>query len=184
MIRRYKKTLLLSLLLVGAVLAFCIWLRPEPSYQGKRLDQWVSEMATDPDGSQGAACRTLCQAGPIAVPALLDGLHKKDDSRFYTALWPRLPAFLQRRLARPVTRYTLRYRCAYVLGCIEPSTPKIVRELRHALTTGDAGQTTFAAQALRMIAEREPQRIAELERSLPELRQVATVPGEHTGLSA
>lgn len=151
-----------------AISALCIAsIRPEASYQGKPMSQWVREL----DSADSGTCRAFSQAGSLAVPSLLAGLNKKDDPRFYAWLWPRMPAFLQRQVPRPAGYRCRRIMCAYTLGHIEPSTPNIVSELRRALTTGDRTLTEFAGLALRLIATRDPRMIPELERALPELRE-------------
>ena len=131
----------------------------------------MRELETDSSRAKSEACDTLCHAGPVAVPALLDGL-KKRESRGYRAVWSNLPAVIQSRLTPPPDYSLLHHRCAIVLGHIEPTSPEVVRGLRRALATKDDTLTTFAAQALRMIAERDNHVTAELRIALPELRRL------------
>lgn len=175
--RRQQVWFLSAVLLAISVLSIAS-IRPEASYQGRPMSQWIREL--DSDGTSGATFRALSQAGSVAVPSLLAGLNKKDDPRFYALLWPRLPAFLQRQVPPPASYRWRRIMCAYTLGHIEPATPNIVSELKRALRTGDDTLTAFAALALRIIATRDPRMIPELERALPELREaIATGRDRH-----
>jgi hypothetical protein len=125
-----KKLTLLSALLLGVVIAaLWIWPQADPVHDGKRISEWMHELEMDRAGTQSEAHHALCEAGTVAAPRLLAGLHAKDDSKFYTSLWPKLPAFLRRRLPPPRTHRVFRYCCASVLGYIEPSSPQIIREL-------------------------------------------------------
>src|SRR5437588_2403615 len=97
MIRSRKKlVLILGLLLTVSILWF-VWPRPEVTYQGKPMSEWLRELETDSIRAKSEAVDTLLHADPMVVPALLDGLHKS-NSRLYRGAWPHLPVFLQRRL--------------------------------------------------------------------------------------
>jgi hypothetical protein len=145
---------------------------------------WLTVVGSDPAGTDGATCRALCQAGPTIIPSLVEGLHRRDSSRLYVALWPRLPGSVQKRLPYPANWRQLRLYCAFILGYIAPSTPQAVHELRRALSTGDNTLTAFAAQALRMMADREPRTTTELAKALPELRAVVASKADERGYVA
>jgi hypothetical protein len=153
---------------------------PDQMYRGKRMSQWMRNLETN-SSTTDVTCRALCEGGPQVVPVVLEGLHSRDDSRFYFWLWPKLPASLQHRFPRPQYRNSYRYCCEFILGYIEPSTTPIVQELRQTLVVGDGGSARFAAQALRMIAERDPQLRAEVEKALPDLRKWAAISGPDRG---
>jgi hypothetical protein len=168
-------------LVISSAAAITIGLVPshrDPIHEGRRISAWINELETDREGTQSDACHALCRAGPIAVPRLVRGLHTKDDSRFYFWLWPKLPAFVQQFFERPRQRVTFRNACAYVLGRIEPSSREIVGELQKALSGEEPWLVEFAAQALRMILEREPWRLSEVEPAIPRLRELGAQPGE------
>jgi hypothetical protein len=170
--KRHCKTLLLTLaLLITAAALWFAWPRPDALYQGKPMSQWLRELQTDSIRAKSEACDVLCHAGPVAIPALLEGLHRK-DSDAYRAIWPRLPTFIQKQLTPPADYTLLNSRCAFVLGYIEPSSPEAVRSLRRALAAEEDTLITFAAQALRLIAERDGHLTPELRRALPELRRL------------
>lgn len=138
---------------IGAVIVLAagttttIWHAPARSYRDKPLLQWLRELEVDPKGTDGEASRALREAGTLAVPTIITGLHEGSAD--------------------------LRMRCACVLGYVQPSSPVIVRELQHSLSETNEFVVTFVAQALRMIAERDSnsQLTAELEEALPQLRQ-------------
>jgi hypothetical protein len=134
------------------------------------MSQWLKELETDSARARSEAVETLCQAGPVTAPALLAGLRKRDLPA-YRSVWLHLPTFIQKRLGPPADYSLLHHRCAYVLGYIEPSSPRIVQGLRLALASDDDTLKTFAAQALRMIAERDEHVTAQLQGALPELRR-------------
>lgn len=173
MIGHHKKLFLMLALLLTASALWFAWPHPDVIYQGKPMSQWLRELETDSIRAKSEAVDTLWHAGPVVVPALLDGL-KRRASRAYRAAWPHLPAFIQRRLTPPANYELLHHRCALILGQIAPASPQVVRELRRALVTDDDTLTTFAAQALRMIAERETGAAAELQSALPDLRRLLT----------
>jgi len=167
---RKKLVLMLALLLTASALWFA-WPRSEVVYQGKPMSQWLRELETDSIRAKSEAVDALCHADPVVSQALLDGLQRR-DSRAYRAAWPHLPTFIQRRLTPPADYTLLHHRCAFVLGYIEPTSPKVVRGLRRALATDDDTLTTFAAQALRMIAEKDAGAIPALRSALPDLRRL------------
>jgi hypothetical protein len=178
--KRYRiwRLIVLAMLLgIGAV--YFMWPPPDQVYRGKRMSQWMRELERDPS-TESVTCRALSEGGSQVVPMVVEGLHSRDDSRLYFWLWPKLPISLQNRFPRPQYRNSYRYCCEYILGKIEPSTPDIVRELRQTLRVGDSGSARFAAQALRMIAEREPRMRGEVAKALPDLRKWAAISGAHT----
>lgn len=174
----HGSTTLLVIFSVG-VIAICLsWSHRDPIYEGKRISTWIKELETDRAGTQSEACQALCRAGPAAVPGLVTGMNANDDSRFYSWLWQKLPAFAQKHFERPRQRVTFRRTCAYVLGRIEPSSREIVQELQRTLGSEDPWLVEFAAQGLRMILEREPRMLNDVARATPRLRQLSAQPGE------
>ncbi len=72
MIRRRKKLfLILGLLLTVSILWF-VWPRPQVTYQGKPMSEWLRELETDSIRAKSEAVDTLLHADPVVVPALLD----------------------------------------------------------------------------------------------------------------
>jgi hypothetical protein len=179
MISPKKWLLLLGGAIIVASAFYLSWPEPEAIYRGKRMSVWMRDLRWDPS-TDGAVCRALCEGGAPVVPMVVKGLNARDDSRFYFWLWPKLPRSLQHRFAPPQRRNCCRYCCAFILGCIEPSTTKIVRNLRQAFISADGGEARFTAQALRMIAQRDSGLREELQMALPDLRRWAAIHGPHT----
>jgi hypothetical protein len=172
--KQHRKKLLLTLALL--LTAAGLWFarpRPDPIYQGKPMSQWLRELETDSIRAKSEAVDTLVHADPVVVPALLDGLRRR-DSRVLRAAWLRMPTFIQRRLTPPRDYTLLHSRCVFLLGYIAPASPEVVRDLRCALASDEEGLPTLAAQALRMIADREAGGTPELRKALPDLRRLLT----------
>ena len=165
-----KLFLILALFAIAMAVSF-IWPRPDVVFQGKPMSQWLKHLETDSSRARSEALEALIHADPTAAPALLEGLHRR-ESGLYRAAWAPLPKFVQRRLTPPADYSLLNHRCALVLGYIQPASPETVRGLRRALATNNETLTIFAAQALRMIAEREDGPTEELREALRDLRRV------------
>jgi hypothetical protein len=173
-----RVVVLLLICLAGFVALGLFSSHRDPIHEGKRISTWLKELETDREGTQSHVCDVLRRAGPAAVPSLVRGMNGKDDSRLYFWLWPKLPAFMQLHFERPRQRVTFRRMCAYVLGRVEPSSRDIVEALQSALSSEDPWLVEFAAQALRMILEREPWLLSEVAPAMPQLRRLAAQPGE------
>ena len=167
---RARVFLILTLFAIAVAISF-LWPKPDVVYQGKPISEWLKHLETDSLRAKSEAVEVLMRADATVAPALLEGLHRR-ESGLYRAAWARLPKFVQRRLTPPADYALLNHRCALVLGYIEPASVETVRGLRWALATDDETLTVFAAQALRMIAERESGESAELRKTLPDLRRV------------
>src|SRR5438105_3259830 len=108
--RRGKKLFLIPALLFTALALWLAWPRPEATYQGKPMSEWLRELETGSLRAKSEAVDILCHAGAAVSPALLNGLQRR-DSRAYRAAWPHLPTFIQRRLTPPADYSLLRHRC-------------------------------------------------------------------------
>jgi hypothetical protein len=142
------------------------------------MSEWMQALEYDPQ-TDGKVCLALCEGGPTVVPRVLKGLQRRDDSAIYKLFYGSLPVRIQRSFHHPRCYNSYRYCCAFILGFIDPSTPEIVRALRQSLTYGDSGEARFAAQALRMIALREPRMRVDLQKALPDLQRWVATPGPH-----
>jgi HEAT repeat protein len=89
---------------VVAVITWQVAARPEPVYQGKRLRQYLDQMAKDyPYAVDNPGVRAVYQMGPDAVPYLRRALRKKDTLyvKALVFLRAKLPLTLSRRLPDP-----------------------------------------------------------------------------------
>ena len=106
------------LLVVAAVITRHGVARPEPVYQGKRLRQYLDQMAKDyPYGKNNPGVRAVYQLGPEAVPYLRRSLHKKDSLsvKALVFLHAKLPAALGRHLPDPNLEHLRMVSCSAAL---------------------------------------------------------------------
>jgi HEAT repeat protein len=92
------------LFVVATAIMWQVVARPEPVYQGKRLRQYLDQMARgDPFSVDSPGVRAIYQMGPEAVPYLRRALHKKDSLyiKSLVFLHATLPKALGRHLPDP-----------------------------------------------------------------------------------
>src|SRR5882757_4244058 len=76
---------------------------PDRVVQGKLISVWVKQqLASDDHGSPLSSA--LNSAGDEAVPFLVPALETRDSAlnTAWVKLWPKLPAFIKRRLDPPI----------------------------------------------------------------------------------
>ena len=108
-------------MLLFAVIGVLTWqvvAKPEPVYQGKRLRQYLDQMAKEyPYGVDNPRVRAVYQMGPDAVPYLRRALHKKDSPyvKALVLLHAKLPAALGRHLPDPKLEHLRMVSCSAAL---------------------------------------------------------------------
>ena len=145
--KKWRKTLLLTLLAVFSVVILCLALRPrEPAYQGKGLSVWLRELDTWPGKSSEPATKALREIGTNALPYLIPALQAEDS-----ALKVKLAKLLGRQnLIRLGLRFAdensdTAYKALLILGSTASNAiPEIARMLNQQNMTGSAGMALFA----------------------------------------
>ncbi len=150
----------------------------DPLHEGKRISQWLSELALEKDRTTGSsASAALKRAGHRAAPRLIHELRTKDSS-IGGALRKYVPAWAQSRVAGPANRSFFRADCASILGDIFPISPEIIRALVDAVEVDVEPVNYSSAMAIRRIAGRDEQAARELRQRCPEILAI-----RETGLS-
>lgn len=168
------------MILLGIVLVIFVASNshPNPVHEGKRISQWLSELALEKDRTTGSpAGAALKRAGARAVPRLIHGLRTKDSSMGGT-LRKHLPAWVRSRVAGPANRSFFRADCASILGDIVPTSPEIISALVDAVEIDVEPVSYSSAIALRRIAGRDEQAARELQQRYPDIIAI-----RETGLS-
>jgi HEAT repeat protein len=142
--KRYRYIALAILFVVLAVGLFVLLLPREPVYEGRPISEWISQLTGGIGSSAGAvSSHTLPKLvgqkpGEEIVPYLRVTLHRGTSpmDRAYAKIYPRLPAFVSRKLPRPnpARDAELRYRAALVLYYIgspaKKALPGLLRSLK------------------------------------------------------
>ena len=134
------------LVVLGMVLN--LWLRREPKYHGKTVSAWVDDLGDNP-GHRQRFQLAMDEIGPAkACPFLLARLRREESvlRRRCQAVWPCLPAFLQRRfpLSRPLDCNT----CETVGYVLRSSDSALTTTLMSALSDRTGGVRLAALTAL------------------------------------
>lgn len=98
---RYRRVAIITSGAVFVAVLLVVTLRPrEPNYQGKSLSEWVDLLYTT---NHTQAMNSISAIGPRAIPLLFEKARHENSSarRFYRAIWPKLPAILQKRFPAP-----------------------------------------------------------------------------------
>jgi hypothetical protein len=122
------------LLAVVGVITWQVAARPEPVYQGKRLRQYLDQMAKeDPYSVDSPGVRAVYQMGPEAVPYLRRALHKKDTLyvKVLVSLHAKLPRSLSRHLPDPKLEHLRMVSCsaAHCLAVFGPRAKEALPDL-------------------------------------------------------
>jgi hypothetical protein len=95
--------LAIGIIAVAAALLFRSSLPPQPYYQGRSLDSWLDEWATNRWGSNSSKYTEVVAAiGTNSIPFVFRRL-ERDDSPLknrYREIWPKLPGFVRKFFLR------------------------------------------------------------------------------------
>ncbi len=147
-------------------LSVAIWLRPrEPMYQGKPVSYWVDRLLEPDPGPAQIAVREF---GPKATPFILAKVRREHSlsHRLYRAVWPKLPASLQRTFGKPRPRTSSHRQIVYesLAGMRAPAVPELIKALRdrssdvravaaHALGAIGAEAHTAIPELIRLLSD-------------------------------
>jgi len=132
---------------VAAVITWQVVARPEPVYQGKRLRQYLDQMAKgNPYLVDSPGVRAISQMGPDAVPYLRHALRKQDSLYVKTLVFlqANLPKAFSRRLPDPNVMHltmvsTAAANSLAALGpCAKEALPDLIDCFRSFLTANAA----------------------------------------------
>lgn len=93
--RVYLPALAIAIIAITAALLFRPSLPLQPYYQGRSLDSWLDEWATNQWGSDASKyTRVVAAIGTNAIPFVLRRLEQDDSflKNKYREIWPKLPA--------------------------------------------------------------------------------------------
>jgi HEAT repeats len=150
--------------LMVAVIGAVAWLMPqstEPVYEGKSVSYWMTHPRLVADTNSGFALSavTFPVMDTNALPFLVKALEQQDGrlDHYYSNLWARVPAGLQKLAPRPVPAYDVRWAAAIILGDIGrpalAAKPALIRALK---MDADAVVRSQAITALSKIGLDDP----------------------------
>lgn len=136
--RIYLGALVIGIIAVSAALLFRPSLPPQPYYQGRSLDSWLDEWATNQLGSDFSKyTKVVAAIGTNAIPFVLRRLERDDSflKNKYREVWPKLPGFVRelfpRRNPNPFYDFFTAQMAAYAFqSCGSNAVPLLVPRLK------------------------------------------------------
>src|SRR5690348_17004343 len=117
--RKYRPVFVgASIVTLGLLLAILFYRPvPEPSWKGRPVSAWVRELRVFGSDSEIVAEEAILHLGPQAAPCLIANLRKSDTlfSDFWFSNYPRLPAWVRKKVAAPRARWEARADAAHGL---------------------------------------------------------------------
>jgi hypothetical protein len=101
--RVYIAALAIGIVAISAALLFRPSLPPQPYYQGRSLDSWLDEWATNQfAGNSTDYTKVVAAIGTNSIPFVLRRLERDDSflKNKYREVWPTLPGFIKKFLPK------------------------------------------------------------------------------------
>jgi HEAT repeat protein len=150
--RKYRRVLVgASIVALGLLLAILFYRpAPEPSWKGRPVSAWVKELRVFGSDAEVVAEEAILHLGPQAAPCLTATLRKSDTlfSDFWFSNYPRLPAWVRKKIAAPRARWEARADAAHGLELLGPAASKSMRWLVAAMDDKNKWVRSGAAAAV------------------------------------
>jgi HEAT repeat protein len=135
---------------LAAGLAVFLYQPKERLYQGRRAEEWFTELNRPLDEAEIQRWKDL---GPDAVPLLTKALGAGVGilDRTYAKFYPHLPGRVQKRWGRPVDMFRVRSNAAIILGKLGPGAATAAPALARSLRDPDPNTRVAAVQTLTLL---------------------------------
>jgi HEAT repeat protein len=148
--RKYRRIVLVMVLVSLGAAALWVPLTREPIYEGKSLSIWLENLNHGDSKIGERAQAVLRAAGPEVIPHLVRALKTRNSSlrQAYMEIREMMPTFVIDRIPYPKHHATYRYGAAKALGQFGPAAESAVPQLKELLKDDNEMVCWAAAETL------------------------------------